>query len=53
MQLTPFRLTRQDLRLGSGLIVFTYVAAHFTNHALGLISIAGDGFRPIKQPVDS
>jgi adenylate cyclase len=39
MQLTPFRLTRQDLRLGSGLILFTYVAAHFTNHALGLISL--------------
>lgn len=40
MQLSPFRLTRQDLRLGSGLILFTYVAAHFTNHALGLISVA-------------
>jgi adenylate cyclase len=40
MQLTPFRLTRQDWRLGSGLILFTYVAAHFTNHALGLISLA-------------
>jgi len=40
MQLTSFRLTRPDLRLGSGLILFAYVAAHFTNHALGLISIA-------------
>jgi adenylate cyclase len=40
MQLTPFRLTRQDLRLGSGLILFAYVTAHFTNHALGLISVA-------------
>jgi adenylate cyclase len=39
MQFTQFRLTRQDLRLGSGLILFTYVAAHFTNHALGLISV--------------
>ena len=38
--LTPFRLTRQNLRLGSGLILFVYVAAHFTNHALGLISLA-------------
>jgi adenylate cyclase len=38
--LTRFRLTRQDLRLGSGLILFVYVAAHFTNHALGLISLA-------------
>jgi adenylate cyclase len=35
-----FRLTRQHLRLGSGLILFVYVAAHFTNHALGLISVA-------------
>src|SRR5438093_11716765 len=40
MQLTPFRLTRQHFRLASGLILFTYVAAHFTNHALGLISLA-------------
>jgi adenylate cyclase len=40
MQLTQFRLTRQSLRLGSGLILFVYVAAHFTNHALGLISVA-------------
>jgi adenylate cyclase len=38
--LTQFRLTRQTLRLGSGLILFVYVAAHFTNHALGLISLA-------------
>src|SRR5260221_7317547 len=35
-----FRLTRQHLRLGSGLVLFVYVAAHFTNHALGLISLA-------------
>src|SRR5437773_3172472 len=39
MQLTHFRLTRQDLRLGSGLILFAYVAAHLANHALGLISV--------------
>jgi adenylate cyclase len=47
MQLTQFRLTRQNLRLGSGLILFAYVAAHLTNHALGLISIAAaeDGLR--------
>ena len=37
--LTQLRLTRQDLRLGSGLILFAYVAAHFANHALGLISV--------------
>ncbi len=40
MQLAKIRLTRQDLRLGSGLILFAYVTIHFTNHALGLISIA-------------
>jgi adenylate cyclase len=40
MQLTRFSLTRRDLRLGSGLVLFAYVAAHFTNHALGLVSIA-------------
>src|SRR5258708_3132030 len=38
--LTKVCLTRQNLRLGSGLILFVYVAAHFTNHALGLISLA-------------
>src|SRR5207249_9980816 len=40
MQLTQFRLTRQHFRLASGLILFTYVAAHLANHALGLISLA-------------
>jgi adenylate cyclase len=40
MQLALFRMTRRDLRLGSGLILFAYIAAHFTNHALGLISLA-------------
>jgi len=39
MQVTQLSLTRQDLRLGSGLILFVYVAAHLTNHALGLISV--------------
>jgi adenylate cyclase len=34
------RVRRQDLRLFSGLILFIYVAAHLSNHALGLISIA-------------
>lgn len=33
------RLTRQNLRLGTGLILFAYVAVHLANHALGLISI--------------
>ena len=40
MQITSFRLSRQNLRLVSGLILFAYVTAHFANHALGLISIA-------------
>jgi adenylate cyclase len=40
MQLSRHHLTRRDLRLGSGLILFAYVAAHFVNHALGLISVA-------------
>ena len=40
MHVSQFRFTRRDLRLGSGLILFVYVAAHLTNHALGLISVA-------------
>lgn len=39
MQPTQLRLTRRDLRLASGFILFLYVAAHLTNHALGLISV--------------
>ncbi len=34
------RLTRRDLRLGSGLLLFGYIATHLANHALGLISVA-------------
>ena len=33
------RLTRRDLRLASGLVLFTYVTVHLADHALGLISI--------------
>ena len=33
------RVTRRDLRLGSGLVLFAYVAIHFVDHALGLISL--------------
>ena len=32
--------TRRDLRLGSGLVLFAYIAAHLANHALGLVSVA-------------
>ena len=30
---------RRDLRLGSGLVLFTYLSLHLVNHALGLISV--------------
>src|SRR5258708_6740381 len=40
MKIASFRLTRQDLRLGSGLVLFAYITVHFTNHALGLISVS-------------
>ncbi len=32
--------TFRDLRLGSGLVLFVYVATHLANHALGLASVA-------------
>ena len=35
----PDRPTRRDLRLASGLVLFTYVTLHLVDHALGLISI--------------
>lgn len=35
-----YRVTRRDLRLWSGLVLFTYLAAHLTNHALGLVSLS-------------
>jgi adenylate cyclase len=31
---------RRDLRMASGLVLFTYIAAHLVNHALGLVSLA-------------
>ena len=33
------RPTIRHLRLGSGIVLFGYLAAHLTNHALGLVSI--------------
>lgn len=33
-------LARRELRLGSGLVLFTYIASHLVNHALGLASVA-------------
>jgi len=36
----PFdRIGRRDLRLGSGMVLFTYLTVHLVNHALGLISV--------------
>lgn len=32
--------SRRDLRLGSGLILFLYIATHLANHALGLASVS-------------
>jgi CDGSH-type Zn-finger protein/ferredoxin/uncharacterized Fe-S cluster protein YjdI len=37
--LPAYRMTRRDLRLGSGLVLFAYVTAHLANHALGLVSV--------------
>ena len=34
------RLDRRDLRLASGLVMFTYLSLHLINHALGLVSLA-------------
>ena len=31
--------TRRDLRLASGIVLFTYVTLHLTCHALGLVSL--------------
>ena len=33
-------LTRRELRLTTGLILFAYVSVHFVDHALGLVSVA-------------
>ena len=32
-------LSRRSLRLGSGLLLFAYIALHLANHALGLVSL--------------
>jgi CDGSH-type Zn-finger protein/ferredoxin/uncharacterized Fe-S cluster protein YjdI len=37
--LPAYRMTRRDLRLGSGLVLFAYITAHLANHALGLVSV--------------
>jgi len=37
--MTAYRVTRRDLRLGSGLVLFAYVTVHLADHALGLVSV--------------
>ena len=37
--LHAYQVTRRDLRLGSGLVLFAYITAHLANHALGLVSV--------------
>lgn len=39
LRLANYRITGRDLRLASGLVLFVYIAAHLTNHALGLVSL--------------
>jgi adenylate cyclase len=39
VRVARYRVTRRDLRLGSGLVLFVYISAHLTNHALGILSI--------------
>ncbi len=36
----PLRITRRDLRLSSGIVLFAYISVHFVDHALGLVSVA-------------
>ena len=42
--LPAYRVTRRDLRLGSGLVLFVYITAHLGNHALGLASVSAAEF---------
>ena len=34
-----FPVTRRDLRLGTGLVLFAYISVHFVDHSLGLVSV--------------
>jgi adenylate cyclase len=38
--MTRYTLSRRNLRLTTGLVLFSYVGLHLTNHALGLVSVA-------------
>ena len=37
--MSSYRVTRRDLRLASGLVLFFYVGVHLGDHALGLVSL--------------
>ncbi|TMH67374.1 MAG: 2Fe-2S iron-sulfur cluster binding domain-containing protein [Betaproteobacteria bacterium] len=38
--MTTFRVTRRELRLTTGLVLFAYVSVHLVDHAFGLVSVA-------------
>jgi adenylate cyclase len=38
--MTAVHVTRRELRLTTGLVLFAYVSVHFVDHALGLVSVA-------------
>lgn len=37
--MSAIHITRRELRLATGLVMFSYVAIHFIDHALGLVSL--------------
>src|SRR4051794_9094108 len=39
MSVAPWFSSRRNLRLSSGLVLFTYVTLHLSSHALGLVSL--------------
>src|SRR2546430_12939117 len=38
--MTAVHVTRRELRLTTGLLLFAYVSVHFVDHAFGLVSVA-------------
>ena len=53
-RLSP-KVLRRNLRMASGLVLFTYITAHLINHALGLISlnVAEEGLGYAEKVWDS
>jgi hypothetical protein len=41
---------RRALRLASGLVLFTYMAAHLVKHPLDLVSVVAAGLAPAVTP---